>query len=440
MSENQLDFLISQLFTGGRWKSDSRINALQIKLGYVGALFYDPNTDRMVLERQVLADRRDEMGHENSLNWGRVNPDPKTKRNYWAELFDLLCPVEVDTRRSQVGGKWVNVPQIRSIDLRVMMRLLNVLIDYYKLPGDANDVLPACIAAWKENQWRTLVKNWKNEAGSSWSAHPSKNVAASRDFHPLVGLSSGLRDRVLRELGYSASADIKSAHPVLLWQAWMRVPRRSPIPLPGLETLVADPGAFRLGVAGAVAGAVGLTVDKVMPAVKEALSAMLHDKQRLPRLTADGYSVQCRVGGRRVVSVWADLGSADEAYLMFRAFCACELVRQLAADYYVIRKLIGPMFGIRTDDQLRELAECIGVEFDRLKLVINSNSPLYFLCELLETVVIESIRRSCRSENPFRVHDCVVLRRSVTGADLSEIVRSDTGYNVLFDVRPLAKK
>ncbi len=421
MKNKVLESLINEVFSseGSRnWQMNLRL--LPRRLGYVFSLFCDGIT-----ERAIIRDVENEMGWRNSRNWGYSVQ--------YSVLFDLLCPVIRPALAYVKGGRQINEASIRTLNPNVAVHLIELVRQHHDLVNwSDNEVANWCIEFWAKNTVEELADLYRVEAEAGWSWSSPKQACSSRVYHPLVGTKKAIRDAVLLALGYSQQYDIKSCHPVLLWQAWDRLPWGGG--LSALGELVSAPDAFRVSVASWCGELLGIDPASLVPTVKTCLSALLHDTIALPDYaTVDSYrAVVSMRDPRRVVSVWTEFagGDVDTGYHLYNRFRTCVLVVRLARDYALMRKLLSSKLRTYRSDEteLAKLAQVWGVDMDRLKLVASSKNPLYWLAELLEERVVRVLMEI--EPNVFRIHDCVATRSGLAVQELETKIHTETGYRV----------
>jgi hypothetical protein len=434
MNENTIK-LVDELFKRSNKRNCEK---LYHRIGYVCFMFIRDN--EFVSETRIPRSAKDDFGWTNPNNWGKGNG---TENDRWGQLFDELCPVEVESRITKIknGVPFSDAP-IRSLNFELLDLLIETSQNYLKKTDiEWGEFVEGAIDHWRDNELNELVEKHKAQAQSQWVMEKGSRAdpASSRVYHPLQNVRTEMRGQVLGRLGYRVSADVRSCHPVLLCQWWQRWSGE----LPGLSELVRDPEDYRSRVAAAVAAAGGVEIADVLPSVKRALSALLHDRSALPHFSSVGtYTRQVELPrSRDVVSVWCGVSDTyDSAFNMYNTFRHNTLVRQLARDYQFIRKMLGIKLNIRSEDELKEIANKTGIEFDELELVRKSQNPLYYLCELLEKKVIDVITNKFSHTNPFRIHDCVVLKeppREELSRELSALVEKETDYKIKFAITKL---
>lgn len=410
----------------------SNIDKLRIRLGYVSSLFMIEDGGKLKL-RQVVelpTSDTDVDGWRFTANWGGDT--------VYRPLFEALCPVVEDaTYRHGQHGPRVYVHPHRKLNEELFFELLDVVKNYYKL-NDDDETLFACREDWR-NKWRNeVVEQYRVEAETGWLIPPNENPASSRTYHRLVNFDSGSRSFILRELGYRWDVDVRSCHPVVLCHGWRTMwevfePKKADVwRLRGLEALVADPLGLRGRVAARVASVAGLAGADVLALVKTCLSALLHDSVLPVFSTPDAYVSQASIrSARGVVRVWFE-AFPDVAHVLYSAFCADPEVVALSRDYRVMRRMMGVVLDIRTEAEISELAARLKVDNDKLRTVIRSDNRFYFLAELLEERVVRVVEETTHEQNPFRIHDGIVLREELDVEQMSKQVHEQTGYMVEF--------
>jgi hypothetical protein len=413
------------------------------RIGYVVWVFTD-KSGGLSSEAEVIREKENPRGWQNKLNFGRGAKIEK--------LFDRVCPIVLNAIRYPAGSGWKLKPSVRRIDFDVLKELMNEIElefeDLRELSFD--EKLKWCRKKWVLAQVVELKKLYEQQSKTQWEFHPSTNSASSRLYHPLLSVPREVRSSVLVRLGYRYQMDIKSAHPVLLHQAFERVmkgvsgaalPKLAEVrqatsrPLLALPKLASDPDAFRRSVAAAVAAAAGIDdLTDVLPVVKLALSALLYDTDALPVFDgASSWLIQAdRSGSRAVVACWRDLGVAPGAcYSAYQAFRSCVLVRELWSDYRYMRRLITPLLHHRmtTSEGRIQVAEWLGVEdIEILPHIFQSKNPIYFLAELMEKRIRDVLAKL--ESNVFLVHDAVVFKKSKIPSWVDTKIHEETDLSV----------